>query len=145
VFKSASTTIFEFLLTSSQTPINVKKRIVIFEDDIDIAELCSLILTREGFSVHHFLTVEDHISHLLSIKPHLVLMDYMIPGGGGDKATRDIKKTAALNNTKVVIISASTAIERVVAESGADGMIKKPFDLHEFIAAVNEFAGQAVS
>lgn len=115
-------------------------KIVIFEDDADIAELCSLILKREGYEVHHFLTVDDHITHLLEICPRLILMDYMIPGGGGDRATSSIKHHPELADIKVLIVSASTAIEKVAKESGADGFIKKPFDLYEFTSTIRSYA-----
>src|SRR6476469_717362 len=117
-----------------------RKKIVIFEDDADIAELCSLILRREGYEVFHFLSVEDHISHLLEICPELILMDYMIPGGGGDKATSSIKHHPKLSAIKVLIVSASTAIEKVAKDSGADGFIKKPFDLYDFTATIKYYA-----
>jgi CheY-like chemotaxis protein len=116
-----------------------RKKIVIFEDDADIAELCSLILQREGYEVHHFLSVEDHITNLLGICPELILMDYMIPGGGGDRATASIKQHPELSDIKVLIVSASTAIEKVAKESGADGFIKKPFDLYEFTSTVKSY------
>lgn len=113
--------------------------IVIFEDDPDIAELCSLILTREGYQVHHFLTVDDHLQHLQRIRPQLILMDYMIPGGGGDRATTAIKSDPELGKITVLIVSASTAIEKVAIQSGADGLIKKPFDLYEFTSTIRSY------
>ncbi len=106
-----------------------KKRILLIEDEEDIAALIKLQAEISGYKLHvevdginGFRTVERE-------KPDLVILDIMLPGMNGLDVCRKIKNTAELKNIPVVLLSAKgEEIDIVLGlELGADDYVAKPF------------------
>lgn len=113
----------------------VKQKILIVDDDTNIAELISLYLTKECFDT---LIVNDGEEALLSFErfsPNLVLLDLMLPGIDGYEVCREIRKTSMV---PIIMLSAKGEIfDKVLGlELGADDYIIKPFDSKELVARV---------
>lgn len=106
-----------------------KKRIILVEDEEDIAALIKLQAELSGYKLH----VEvDGINGYRAIereKPDLVILDIMLPGENGLDVCRRIKNSAELKNVPIVIVSAKGEELDVVLglELGADDYIQKPF------------------
>lgn len=112
-----------------------KQKILIVDDDTNIAELISLYLTKECYETQ---MVEDGESALKAFKdfvPDLVLLDLMLPGIDGYEVCKEIRKTS---NTPIIMLSAKGEIfDKVLGlELGADDYIIKPFDSKELVARV---------
>ena len=112
-----------------------KQRILIVDDDENIAELISLYLTKECFET---LIVHDGESALREYKtfmPHLIILDIMLPGIDGYEVCREIRKT---DNTPIIMLSAKgETFDKVLGlELGADDYIIKPFESKEMVARV---------
>lgn len=112
-----------------------KKKILIVDDDSNIAELISLYLTKECFRCEIAEDGETALEKHESFKPNLILLDIMLPGMDGYDVCREIRKQYA---TPIIMLSAKGEIfDKVLGlELGADDYIIKPFDSKEMVARV---------
>lgn len=112
-----------------------KQKILIVDDDENIAELISLYLTKECFDTMMVHDGEDALSAFESYAPNLVLLDLMLPGIDGYQVCREIRSHS---NTPIIMLSAKGEVfDKVLGlELGADDYIIKPFDAKELIARV---------
>jgi DNA-binding response OmpR family regulator len=106
-----------------------KKRILLIEDEEDIAALIKLHAELNGYKLH----VEvDGINGFRAVereKPDLVILDVMLPGQNGFDVCRKIKNSADLKNIPIVMLTAKDdEIDIVLGlELGADDFVSKPF------------------
>ena len=112
-----------------------KQRILIVDDDEDIAELISLYLTKECFETKMVYNGEDALTQFKAFAPDLVLLDLMLPGIDGYQVCREIRATS---QTPIIMLSAKGEVfDKVLGlELGADDYIIKPFDSKEMVARV---------
>jgi len=124
-----------------------KQKIMIVDDDNNIAELISLYLTKECFECKIVNDGEEALSAFPSFQPNLILLDLMLPGMDGWQICREIRKNY---NTPILMITAKSEVfDKVLGlELGADDYIVKPFDTKEVLArikAVSRRVGQTTS
>lgn len=112
-----------------------KKRILIVDDDENIAELISLYLLKECFDTEIVLNGEDALTTFKTYQPHLILLDIMLPGIDGYDVCREIRKNS---NVPIVMLSAKGEVfDKVLGlKIGADDYMVKPFDSNELVARV---------
>lgn len=112
-----------------------KQRILIVDDDENIAELISLYLMKECYETKIVGDGESALSDFDEFKPHLVLLDLMLPGIDGYQVCREIR---AKSGTPIIMLSAKGEVfDKVLGlELGADDYMIKPFDSKELIARV---------
>lgn len=110
-----------------------KQKILIVDDDENIAELISLYLTKECFDTKLVFDGESAIKAFKEYKPNLVLLDLMLPGIDGYEVCREIRKTS---NVPIIMLSAKgETFDKVLGlELGADDYMIKPFDSKELVA-----------
>lgn len=110
-----------------------KQRILIVDDDANIAELISLYLTKECFDTRIVGDGETALNVFSSYEPDLILLDLMLPGIDGYEVCREIRRTSQI---PIIMLSAKGEVfDRVLGlELGADDYIIKPFDPKELIA-----------
>lgn len=114
------------------------KRILLIEDEPEIATLILHYLKQEHYEVEHIPDGKNGISAVRRFKPDLVLLDLMLPGMDGLTINRLIKQDQKISGTPVVIVTAKgEETDRVVGlEMGADDYIVKPFHPKELVARV---------
>lgn len=112
-----------------------KQKILIVDDDENIAELISLYLTKECFDTMMVHDGEDALAAFDTYHPNLILLDLMLPGIDGYQVCREIR---AKSNTPIIMLSAKGEVfDKVLGlELGADDYILKPFDSKEMVARV---------
>jgi DNA-binding response OmpR family regulator len=112
-----------------------KQKILIVDDDANIAELISLYLTKECFDTLMVYDGEDAITNFSTYQPNLILLDLMLPGIDGYEVCREIRKTSSV---PIIMLSAKGEIfDKVLGlELGADDYMIKPFDSKELVARV---------
>lgn len=112
-----------------------KQKILIVDDDENIAELISLYLTKECFDTKMVYNGEDALAAFDTYHPNLVLLDLMLPGIDGYQVCREIRAKSA---TPVIMLSAKGEVfDKVLGlELGADDYIMKPFDSKEMVARI---------
>ena len=112
-----------------------KQKIMIVDDDNNIAELISLYLTKECYETMILNDGESVLSNMDSFKPSLILLDLMLPGIDGYQVCREVRAKYA---TPIIMLSAKGEVfDKVLGlELGADDYIEKPFDSKELVARV---------
>ena len=107
------------------------KRILVYDDDADILEVCATILRMKGYDVLCRDNCKAILKDIEMYAPDVILMDNWLPDIGGVKAVQLIKGTPAFKHIPVIFFSANSHVEELAKEAGADFMLKKPFDLSE--------------
>ncbi|HCN84121.1 MAG TPA: response regulator [Sphingobacteriaceae bacterium] len=115
----------------------VAKRILIFDDDIDILSICSYILEELGWEVHTSTNCNNIVEKVKNIVPDVILMDNWIPDTGGIVATQTLKNDMELKNIPVIYFSANNDIQSLAKQAGADSFLEKPFDIEELENIIN--------
>ena len=112
-----------------------KQRILIVDDDYNIAELISLYLTKECFETKIVGDGEEALRVFPEFQPNLILLDLMLPGIDGYQVCRELRSTSQV---PIIMLSAKGEIfDKVLGlELGADDYITKPFDSKEMAARV---------
>lgn len=112
-----------------------KQKILIVDDDENIAELISLYLTKECFETSIVHDGESALRTVETFKPNLILLDLMLPGIDGYQVCREIRATSSI---PIIMLSAKGEIfDKVLGlELGADDYMEKPFDTKELVARV---------
>jgi len=111
----------------------MSQRILIVEDEADIAELLSYKLGQEGFEVESCGRGDTAFERIRSEAPDLVLLDLMLPGLDGLELCRLLRRDPATASIPVVMLTArAEEVDRIVGlELGADDYIVKPFSPRE--------------
>ena len=113
-----------------------KQKILIVDDDANIAELISLYLTKECFDTKIVGDGESALEAVNSFSPNLILLDLMLPGIDGYQVCREIRSRSSV---PIIMLSAKGEIfDKVLGlELGADDYVVKPFEMKELIARIN--------
>lgn len=112
-----------------------KQKILIVDDDENIAELISLYMTKECFETQIVYDGESALQAADTFAPDLILLDLMLPGIDGYQVCREIRQKS---QTPIIILSAKGEVfDKVLGlELGADDYMEKPFDTKELVARV---------
>lgn len=112
-----------------------KQKILIVDDDNNIAELISLYLTKECFETMIVNDGESVMSAVVSFVPNLILLDLMLPGMDGYQVCREVRAKYPI---PIIMLSAKGEVfDKVLGlELGADDYVEKPFDSKELVARV---------
>ena len=120
-----------------------KRRILIVDDDENIAELISLYLVKECFDTEIAANGEEALKKFEAYHPHLILLDIMLPGIDGYDVCREIRKNS---NVPIIMLSAKGEVfDKVLGlKIGADDYMVKPFDSNELVARVQAILRRTV-
>ena len=112
-----------------------KQKILIVDDDNNIAELISLYLTKECFDTRIVNDGEEAMIAFDQYNPNLILLDLMLPGMDGFDVCRAIRR---VSDAPIVMLTARSDTSDVVTglEAGADDYVPKPFKPKELVARV---------
>lgn len=112
-----------------------KPRILIVDDDENIAEIISLYLTKECYETKIAPDGETALAEVDAFDPNLIILDIMLPGIDGYGVCREIR---ASRTTPIIMLSAKGEVfDKVLGlELGADDYMEKPFDNKELVARV---------
>jgi two-component system phosphate regulon response regulator PhoB len=115
---------------SKQSP-----RVLVVEDEPDIAALIAYQLTREGFRVETASTGPDGLRAVNREIPDLVVLDRMLPGLSGDEVLKNLKGEATTRTIPVLVLTAKREQEDRITglELGADDYLTKPFSPRELV------------
>lgn len=120
-------------------------KIMVVEDDADLAELVAYNLKKEGYDVKIFLRGAQALEALTSLNPDLLLLDVMLPDYDGFKIAQFVKRTTELKDLPIIFITARD-MERDKLKGfslGADDYITKPFSMKELVARVKAILRRA--
>jgi two-component system phosphate regulon response regulator PhoB len=113
-------------------------RVLVVEDEPDIAALIAYQLTREGFRVETAGTGMEALQAIARDVPDLVVLDRMLPGLTGDEVLLRLKEESATSNIPVLVLTAKREQEDRIKgfELGADDYLTKPFSPRELVLRV---------
>lgn len=110
-----------------------RRRVLVVEDDDNIALALEFLMTREGYDHARVADGAEALPRIRALRPDLVLLDVMLPGASGYEICQGVRLDPALAEVKVLMMTArGSAVEkRKGLAIGADGFITKPFELKE--------------
>src|SRR6266404_87804 len=113
-------------------------RILIVEDDPDIAELVARYLDKAGFTTERAATGRDALTSIAARPPDLVVLDLMLPHVDGLEVCRAVRANEVTSALPIIMLTArAEESERIVGlEIGADDYLAKPFSPGELVARV---------
>ena len=122
----------------------MSKKIVLAEDEPQIARLVEFKLKKEGYSVTTKENGEEALKAIKEDKPDLVLLDIMMPVMGGYEVLRRLKEDEDLKSIPVIMLTARAQEKDVVKgiDMGAEDYITKPFHPAELLARVKRILGK---
>ncbi len=112
-----------------------KQKVLIVDDDSNIADLISLYLMKECYETRIVGDGEAALAAVSAFEPDLILLDLMLPGMDGYQVCREVRSS---KDTPIIMLSAKGEIfDKVLGlEMGADDYMEKPFDSKELVARV---------
>jgi DNA-binding response OmpR family regulator len=110
-----------------------KKRLLVIEDDVDVAEMLVVYFSGQGYEVLNAITGKDGISMARSKFPNLILLDVMLPDMDGFDVCKVLRTTTLTKFIPITFLTQRDARADKVAglELGADDYVTKPFDVEE--------------
>jgi len=115
--------------------LTTKQKVLIIDDDVNIAELISLYLIKECYDTMIVHDGEEALKAFKSFTPNIIILDLMLPSIDGYQVCREIRTHS---NTPIIMLSAKGELfDKVLGlELGADDYMIKPFDTKELVARV---------
>jgi len=105
------------------------ERILVVDDEVEACDVLKEFLTSKGYEVHTALDGLTAISKVKEIRPHIVLLDIMMPGMSGTEVLKEVKKI----DSRVGVIMTTAVVDEEIAKEtlklGAYDYITKPLDL----------------
>ncbi len=119
-------------------------KVLVVDDDEQILELFREILSEDkGYEVRTASNGYDAGLLTERFKPDLVVLDYMLPDINGNVVCERIRENESLASTKILLVSGVVDRSEVegLLQAGADGFIKKPFELDSLLHRIDELLG----
>jgi two-component system phosphate regulon response regulator PhoB len=112
--------------------------VLVVEDEAAIRDMIAMALERAGYKVRHADSAEDARAAMRLARPHLILLDWMLPGESGLDLARHLKDDAESRTLPIIMLTArGEEADRVRGlDTGADDYITKPFSPREMVARV---------
>ena len=119
--------------------------VLLIEDEPNITEAISFLLTREGWRVDVHADGATALDRIVETRPDLVILDIMLPGRSGMKILRDLRGQERFATLPVLMLTAKgQANDRDMAEkAGVSRFMAKPFSNNAVVAAVRDLVAQA--
>ena len=105
------------------------KRVLLIEDEPNILEAISFILSRDGWTVHTHEDGETAMQKVVGFPPDMIILDVMLPGRSGFDILRDLRATDTTKDIPVMMLTArgQEKDRELALRLGADRFMTKPF------------------
>lgn len=117
------------------------KKIIIIEDDTVTQELYLNVLVKEGYTVIQAFNAQEGLNLVKSVKPHLIILDLMLPGDmNGFDILERIKTDNVLKNIPVLVCTNLDSEQKLTKKMGAnDYLIKSNIPMEELVEKVKQY------
>jgi DNA-binding response OmpR family regulator len=115
-----------------------EKTILLVEDEEDIALLLGKRLRSEGYAVTRVADAVQAMQQVMRLRPNLIILDLMIPGGGGLGVLHKVRRSILVQDTPVLVLTGTQDPEHKakVMELGAEAYFQKPYDPIALLAEI---------
>lgn len=118
------------------------RRVLLIEDEPNIIEAISFILSKDGWTVHTHADGETAVDRVREGAPDLLILDVMLPGRSGFDILRELREEAAPDLPILMLTARGQQRDRDMAEQlGATRFMTKPFSNSEVLETVRALAG----
>lgn len=119
--------------------IGDNKKVLIVDDEENIVDLLSNILNHSGFITIGAFNGESGLEKAKSEKPHIIILDIMMPGMDGFEVLKRLKEDEQTADIPVIMLTAKTEDSAVIESwrKGAEFYIPKPFEIEELLHVIN--------
>ena len=125
--------------------MELKKKVLIVEDNANARELIVLVIKQAGYDVVEASTGLEAVDQAHALHPDLILMDLGLPGINGDEATERIKADPSTRNIPVIVTTAfprqSSLVQRAIA-AGAAEIVYKPVNSTALAEMVQRYSSR---
>jgi len=121
----------------------MKQRVLIADDEPSIVISLEFLMEQSGYEIRTVANGDDALRVTREFRPHLLLLDIMLPLKNGFEVCQVIRESPELNPVKIIMLTAKGR-ETEVAKGlalGADAYITKPFATRELLEAVKRLLG----
>lgn len=116
-------------------PLALPARVLIVEDDEDIAESLATLLDAEGFQAAIAGDGPSGVEQAASLRPDVILLDLMLPRLDGVGVAAELKRRGGgLERIPLILLSAGRQVEEAALEVGTPYFLPKPFDLESILS-----------
>jgi CheY-like chemotaxis protein len=123
-------------MSLSQTDAAQHRRILVVDDDASIRTFVQSALADTGYDVKLAVNGQQALDEVARDRPHLILLDVRMPGVDGWEVL-DALRSAAGDQTPVVVMTAEYSGQERALASGAQGYLAKPFELDDLLDCVD--------
>jgi DNA-binding response OmpR family regulator len=116
--------------------MNMKKKVLIIDDDEAVLDVMKEALFYEGFEVKISDKADDINSIICEYNPDLLLIDYILNGINGGEICHQVKENPNTGWLPVIIVSAYPKVLKSLGYYGCDKFISKPFDLDNLVGSI---------
>ncbi|HEY8394514.1 MAG TPA: response regulator [Thermaerobacter sp.] len=119
-------------------------RILVVDDVPSVRAFLQLALAEQGYEVHLADDGHQALEQARSVRPHLILMDWVMPRMHGGAVLKALQGDPQLRSIPVVLMTGSVGVDEIVAAYGVRWVLEKPFGLHDLLATVQAALAAAV-
>jgi DNA-binding response OmpR family regulator len=115
----------------------LKKKILVVDDEEDLARALKIRLKANGYNV---VLASDSVQAFTMAnkeKPDLIILDVMIPGGGGFVVAERLKQSTATHHIPIIILTGISGGEERAYKVGASGYVMKPYHPEKLLETIN--------
>jgi CheY-like chemotaxis protein len=116
----------------------MKTRVLIVEDNIDIACSLQIMLSHAGHEVESIYNGEEVYARVFGFDPDVLVLDIFLSGSDGQKIAKALKNSERTKDLPIIMISAHPNGAKIAQESGADLFLAKPFSSEKLLESINK-------
>lgn len=114
-----------------------QKTIMVIDDEVHMVQMLKTVLGQQGYEVVGALDGEDAFRKLITVKPHLIILDMNMPKMGGVAFFHEICNAYdGQPKYPVLVLTARANLEKLFHDLNVDGFMSKPFEIEELLKEV---------
>lgn len=116
----------------------MSKRILLIDDDSNVANYVKFRLQKKGYELHHIDNGLDGVDAIKNLKPDLVILDMMMPGIDGREVAEIVKEQNLMDLSRIIVLSGKEVSEEVKAlfDLGIHDYLQKPFNIDNLVIRI---------
>ena len=116
------------MVEDSKTSVGETRKVILIEDEVDIAETIRYFFEKKGLEIDHFISSEEYLTKKDDLRPAVFLIDWNLPGEPGVQLIKKIREND--KTSPIIMVSAFSTNDQMLEglEAGADDYVTKPFN-----------------